>query len=255
MDIFDDIFTDSHSNNVIAGIVTGTVKEIYDEKFPGMIKVEIFMTDGTVNVTDWIRVIVPYGGLNRGMYFLPELGDEVAVAFERGDIERPYVIGCLWNTVDTIPEGAVTEKNNIKKIKTKGGHELIFDDTEKKAKFQIITPNKMTISMEDENSCIFIKADEDDNIIKINSKNGEITIKAQKKIILEANGTKVSVDGDGKKIDISADNINLEGKNIKISGQSVNIEAKSSLELKASSNMNITSNGVANIKGNLVKIN
>lgn len=255
MDIFDDIFTNSPSNNIINGIVTGIVKEIYDEKFPGMIKAEIFMTDGTINVTDWIRVIVPYGGANRGMYFLPEVGDEVAIAFERGDIERPYVIGCLWNSIDTIPEGAVNKDNYIKKIKTKGGHELIFDDTDKKGKIDIITVNKMTISMEDENNCILIKADEDSNTIKIDSKNGEVTIKANKKINLDANGTKISVNGESNKIDISADNISLEGKSVKISGQSVSVEAKSSLELKASGSVNINSNGVANIKGSMVKIN
>lgn len=257
MEIFENIFHDNElQNNVLSGFVTGIVKEIYDEKYPGMIKAEISMTDGTLNVTDWMRVIVPYAGAKKGMYFLPDVGDEVAIIFERGDIERPYVIGCLWNQVDTIPENTVTEKNSIKKIKTKGGHEIIFDDTEDKGKIDIITSKKSKISMDDENNCITItaKGDDGDNIIKIDSKNGNINLNAKKKIILDADGTKITIDNDGQKIALEANNINLEGNNIKIKGQSVTIEGTQT-DIKASGTMNIKSDGPANIKGAIVKIN
>lgn len=257
MEIFENIFGDSNiSNNTLSGFATGIVKEIYDEKYPGMIKAEIYMTDGTVNVTDWMRVIVPYAGAKKGMYFLPDVGDEVAIIFERGDIERPYVIGCLWNQVDTIPENTVTKENAIKKIRTKGGHEIIFDDTEDKGKIDIITPKKSKISMEDENNCITItaKSDDGENIIKIDSKAGNITLNAKKKIILDAEGTKITIDGNGKKIEVEADNIDLKGKTINIKGQSVTIEG-SKTDIKASGTMNIKCDGPANIKGAMVKIN
>lgn len=256
--MFDEIFQDSNiKSNSICGIVTGLVKEIYDTNHPGMIKVEMFMTDGTLNVTDWIRVIVPYGGKNKGMYFLPDVGDEVAIAFERGDIEKPYVIGCLWNTnVDTIPADTVTEENNIKKLKTKGGHEIIFDDTEEKGKIEIITPKKSKISMDDENSLITItaKGDNGDNILKLDSKDGVVTITGKKKIVLDAGGTKITIDGTSKKIDISGDNINLKGTNIKEEGQAISIKGTQT-EISASASLNIKCDGVANIKGAMVKIN
>lgn len=257
MDIFEDIFDNNSSqDNLITGIVTGVVKEIYNEKFPGMIKAEIFMTDGTINVTDWMRVIVPYGGKDRGIYFLPEVGDEVAIAFERGDIERPYVIGCLWNKIDTIPKETVTKNNTVKRIKTKGGHEIIFDDDDKKGKINIITAKNMSISMEDETSCITIKAkgDEGENIIKIDSSKGEISVTGKKKIMLDTGSSKVLIDGNGKKVEVNSDNINFDAKAIKIKGQNVTIEG-TKIDLKASGAMNIKSDGVTNIKGGIVKIN
>ena len=240
----------------MAGILTGIVKEIYDDKFPGLVKVEFFMTDGTVNVSDWVRVIVPYGGKDKGMYFLPDIGDEVAVAFEQGNIEKPYILGCLWNKTDKIPDNSVTKDNTIKKLKTKGGHEIIFDDTENKGKITISTPKKSEISVDDENSSITIKAkgDDEENIIKIDSKNGEINVDSKKKIKLNAGSASIDIDGNGKKIVIKADNITLDGKTIKIKGQSVNIQGNQT-EIKASASMNIKCDGVANIKGGMVKIN
>ncbi len=256
--MFDEIFQDNNiKDNTIYGLVTGLVKENYNKDHPGMVKVEMFMTDGTLNVTDWIRVIVPYGGKDRGMYFLPEVGDEVAIAFERGDIEKPYVIGSLWNVnVDKIPEKTVAEKNTIKKLKTKGGHEIIFDDKEKKEKLEIITPKKSKIVMDDENSLITISAagDNGENILKLDSKNGVVTITGKKKIVLDAGGTKITIDGSGKKIDIEGNNINLKGTNIKEEGQAISIKGTKT-EISASASLDVKSDGIANIKGSMVKIN
>lgn len=257
MDILDNLFEDVNTqNNKISGIITGIVKEIYDEKFPGMVKVEFFMGDGKLNVSDWIRVIVPYGGKDKGMYFLPDIGDEVAIAFENGDIEKPYLLGCLWSKVDKIPDKTVTKDNSIKKIKTKGGHEIIFDDTSEKSKLSIITPAKSEIVIDDEKSTISImaKGDNGQDIIKIDSKKNEISIKANKKIILDAGSSSIKLDGQGKKIDITSDNITLDGKTVKIKGQSMNIQG-SQTEIKAAAAMNIKSDAVVNLKGAMVKIN
>lgn len=255
--MFDEIFQDNNiKENNISGIVTGLVKEIYDAKHHGMVKVEMFMTDGTLNVTDWIRVIVPYGGKDKGMYFLPDVGDEVAIAFERGDIEKPYVIGCLWNAnVDKIPENTVTEENNIKKLKTRGGHEVIFDDTKDKEKIEIITPKKSKISLDDENGLITISAagDKGENILKLDSKDGVVTITGKEKIVLDAGGTKITIDGMGKKIEIEGQNINLKGTNIKAEGQAISMKGTQT-EINAAS-LNVKCDAVVNIKGAMVKIN
>lgn len=74
--------------------------------------------------SDWVRIAQPLAGDSRGQFFMPEVGDEVVVAFDQGDFDCPYVIGCLWNGVYAPPETAV--ENRV--IKTPGGHTLRFED-------------------------------------------------------------------------------------------------------------------------------
>lgn len=79
----------------------------------------------------WARVATPMAGKDRGMYFLPEVGDEVLVAFERGDVRFPYVIGSLWNGKEPAPEKNGDGKNDHRVIHTRKGHKLTFDDGSK----------------------------------------------------------------------------------------------------------------------------
>src|SRR5258706_10454277 len=51
----------------------------------------------------WARVASPMAGMGRGTYFIPQVGDEVLVAFNQGDIREPYILGALWSSVDKPP--------------------------------------------------------------------------------------------------------------------------------------------------------
>ena len=73
------------ADGIINGVVTGTVKENYDKDNPGKVKVELFLGERGLNVTGWIPVMTPYAGNKYGGYALPEVGDEVVVAFLMGD--------------------------------------------------------------------------------------------------------------------------------------------------------------------------
>src|SRR5262249_18783872 len=81
----------------------------------------------------WAPVAAPLAGKNRGAFFMPEVDDEVLVAFEHGDFDHPFIIGFLWNGDDTPPE--TTNKNKI--IKTPGGHQLRFEDKDGEKKIII----------------------------------------------------------------------------------------------------------------------
>ena len=95
---------------------------------------------------------VPMGGSGRGTYFLPEVDDEVLVAFEHGDVRSPYVVGALWNGKDAPPTNNSDGKNNIRLIHSRSGHLVRLDDTDGDEKIEVIDKtggNKITIKSSD----------------------------------------------------------------------------------------------------------
>jgi len=81
------------------GVAIALVTNNKDPDGLGRVKVRLpWLSDQAES--DWARVATPMAGPSRGLYFLPEVGDEVLVAFEHGDVRRPYVLGALWNGSD-----------------------------------------------------------------------------------------------------------------------------------------------------------
>jgi uncharacterized protein involved in type VI secretion and phage assembly len=131
----------------VYGVVPGTVTNNKDPEGWGRVKIEIpWLIEGE---TGWAQVATLMSGSQRGSFFLPEVGDNVLVAFEHGDVNNPYVIGSLWNGRDKPPETNSDGKNNIRKFKSRSGHEFVFDDTDQKEKLEIKTNAGHKIVMDD----------------------------------------------------------------------------------------------------------
>ena len=202
----------------VAGVVTGIVSNNQDPDGMGRVKVK-FPWREKGDESHWARVATLMAGNDRGSYFLPEVGDEVLVAFEQEDISYPYVIGVLWNGQDKPPETNSDGKNNIRKIKSRSGHEILFDDNSEQKKGKL-----------------------------------EIHTKAGHKIILDdsAGAEKIQIEdktGSNKVIIDSAQNsITMEsGAKLTIKSQVIEIEAGATMTLKSS--------GTMTIKGSMVQIN
>jgi uncharacterized protein involved in type VI secretion and phage assembly len=82
------------------GVVTALVKDIRDPMGLGRVKVSLPWL-GENEYEAWARVATLMAGKNRGSWFIPDVDDEVLIAFEHGDPRRPYVLGALWNGSDT----------------------------------------------------------------------------------------------------------------------------------------------------------
>lgn len=107
------------------GLVFATVRAITDD---GLVLDYLSTTMDAPSTP--ARLAVPMAGGRRGMYFCPEVGDEVVVGFELGDITRPVVLGSLWNDRDLPPERAdVSASNNVRTIVSRAGHQVTLDDT------------------------------------------------------------------------------------------------------------------------------
>ncbi len=90
----------------MSGVVIGIVKSLDDPERLGKIELQ-FPWLSEVHRSAWAPVAAPMAGKKRGVFYMPELGDEVLVAFEHGDFDHPFIIGYLWNGVDTPPETSV----------------------------------------------------------------------------------------------------------------------------------------------------
>ena len=138
-----------------AGVVPARVMDHNDPKKMGRIKVQFFWQDD--GETHWARASSPHAGPDRGFMFMPEVGDEVAVAFEDGDPERPIILGSLWNGVQQAPRhgyygDADVADNNIKRIYTKAGNRIQIADTDGVEAITIATPNQNSFTLSEKHS-------------------------------------------------------------------------------------------------------
>lgn len=255
--IFEELFVmNSTGDDKVHSVTTALVKENWNKDYPGMIKVEMFLGETGKNVTGWVPVMSTYGGQDFGYYSLPEVGSEVVIAFNMGDRNCPIVIGTLWNNKNTLPPETATEKNLIKRFKTKGGCEVVFNDEEKKQKIEITTPAGFGLTIEDEAKSITLHDSAGKNGIIINEEKGIVNIKADKKITLSVGGSDViTLDGTGKTATVKTNNIKLQAaQNLELKGQSDKIEG-SMIQIKAQGSMEISSSGMTQVKGSMVKVN
>lgn len=103
------------------------------------------------------RVATLMAGNRRGSFFMPEVGDEVVVGFELGNLDRPVILGALWSDRDEPPQQADTSStNNIRTLVSRSGHEVTFDDSPN-GKITIKTNGGMEIVLEDVPPKITIK--------------------------------------------------------------------------------------------------
>lgn len=231
------------------GIAIGIVTDLNDPEKLGRVKVKLLMRDSSAYETGYIRVMTPMTGKQWGMFFFPEVGDEVIIAFAGGDIMRPYVLGALWNQTYKPPSEIADGNNHTRTIKTKSGHQLIFHDEKGKEHIEIHTPQSLRLILDDETGCIEMKDKDKKEFIKIDSKNGAITLYAEKKIVIKTGNTSIEMDGNANKMKIEA------SQSIQIKAQQISMEATAGLQLKSSSNIQIKSDGPVSVKGAVAKIN
>jgi uncharacterized protein involved in type VI secretion and phage assembly len=161
-------------------VAQGTVSNNQDPE--GLARVKLRLPwRGKDFETDWVRIATPMGGNDRGVYFLPEVGDEVLVAFDRDDIRYPYVIGALWSRTDAPPEKNKNQKNDIRIIKSRKGHILKFDDSD---------PGAILIQLSDGKNVTIdgtgIKLDDGSNKVTLDAKAGSVSVEAAQSLSLKA---------------------------------------------------------------------
>lgn len=171
----------------IFGVEIGIVTNVKDPEKQGRVKVCFPRLPGKPE-SDWVRVAQPAAGADRGFYWLPQVNDEVLIAFEHGEAHQGYVLGSLWNGKDAPMSGAYTDDNTTQMIQTKSGHQIIFDDAKDAEKIVIADKSgKRALTFDVKNQKLLIEASE-----------GDVEVRAAKKIVLVCEDIEVKTKKAGK---------------------------------------------------------
>lgn len=159
----------------IYGAVVGIVTNNQDPAGSGRVKVRFpWLSDA--DESNWARVATLMASKGKtGVFFLPEVDDEVLVLFEHGRVDRPYVIGSLWNGKDAPPADNADGKNNLRVITSRSGHTITLDDSE----------GGETITIADGKQKNRVVLDAAKGSLSITSE-GDVTIQAKGKITLQS---------------------------------------------------------------------
>ncbi len=218
------------------GVVTAVITNTDDPNGWGRVKVKYpWMTDDAES--NWARVVSPGAGPEAGFCATPDVNDEVAVAFEHGDFNCPFILGGLWNGQHAPPpEVAAAAAGEIPLVRTwhsRNGHWMaMYDNADQKV--EIVTIDGHSFTLDDTNK----KVD-----------------------LLTAGGHKVTMDDQGKKLEITSSGghkVTLDDNGRKVIIEStgdIQIKAGLNMKLEASANIDIQAGTQVNIKGAMVNLN
>jgi uncharacterized protein involved in type VI secretion and phage assembly len=196
----------------------------------------------------WARMATVGAGKDRGIFFLPEVNDEVVVGFLDGDMQHPVVLGALWNKEQPVYENndAWGGANNKRTFKSRSGHFLEFDDTDGAMKVTLKTQKGHVVCLDDDGGTIDIKTSDGSHWGKFDE-GGKVTLSTSGDMLIDVTGT----------LQVNANEINTDSKantNMK-AGANWNGKASSNFELKGGGTGTLQSGATMTIKGSTVNIN
>jgi type VI secretion system secreted protein VgrG len=222
-------FAESHS-----AIVTDNA----DPNGLGRIRVQHFWQQATNQKTPWLRIVTPYGGKEKGIFFVPEIGEEVLVGFEGGNVERPYVNGSLFHGKEKPDDRWNGKDNDYKTIRSRSGHTIELIDKKGKEEIKIYDgdPDKFNYS------------------ITLASHSKEILVEAKGDMEIKADNIRITANND---FEIKANNIKQTAStnfDLKASNK-MSLDAGAQMEQKASAKMSVNGGGQLEQKAAIIKIN
>jgi uncharacterized protein involved in type VI secretion and phage assembly len=205
----------------LGGVQVGIVTDNADPQNLGRVRVRLPYA-GVDFVSDWARVAAPGNGASRGFVWIPEVNDEVLLAFHHGSVREPYVLGGLWNGTDAPPPIELDGgKLQARKFVSRTGQLIVLSDKS--------GSEGILISSADGSMQVHVDA-------------------ANKKVVLIS-------DGSGTVEMKSGGNFTIESQgDVKIKGVNVEVSASASATLKANGSVNVQASGVTSVKGSQVSL-
>ncbi|MGH1470082.1 MAG: type VI secretion system Vgr family protein [Cellvibrionaceae bacterium] len=187
--------------------------------------------------TCFLRVMQSFAGSSFGAHFTPRIGQEVVVAFENGNPDRPFVLGGLYHQEHKPPYGEQKgTRAGIRTRSTKGGgitdaNELYLEDTKGSEEFYIqaqkdlngVIKNDETRSVGNDQT---ITINNDQSITVSNNQTTEVSKNSSHligdELLLEA-GKKITLKVGGSTVELTSGKIIIKSGVVDIDGSTVQI--------------------------------
>lgn len=246
--------------NKIDGVVVGVVTDVEDPEKLGRVKVKypwMPQYNGAELGSGYARVAGPGVGQERGIYFLPEVDDEVLIAFEQGDINSPYIVGALWSRRNKPPsdlDGDVVsgKKINQRVLRSRSGHVILLDDTEGKEKIAIQDKTgKNSILIDSAKNSMDIKVEGDLTIDVA----GKFTVKSRMDLVLDSQAKLDMQSQQGASLKGSPTAmLDLQPSSTALKGSQVDIQGTAQTTVQGAST-SVKGTAMVEVQAALVKIN
>jgi phage protein D len=234
-----------------AGVVIGQVSDVNDPQEQGRVQLT-FPWLSEDHVSDWARTVQPGAGRDRGAMVVPEVGDEVLVAFEQGDVRRPYVLGGLYNGVDTPPSAPVdlidpsSGAVNRRSVVSRRGHRIdLLDEDGRTEGITLSTAgDRLRLVMDATGTAVTVHSD---GTVRVEGTKGVVVDAATSKLELKGGQIEltaqrgVTVDGGSGPVRVTA------GQALSLTGTTTSLEGRAQTEVKGGT--------LCSVRAALVRIN
>ncbi|HEV3251849.1 MAG TPA: phage baseplate assembly protein V [Puia sp.] len=233
-----------------------------DQKGLGRIRVKFhWMSDD--EKSPWLRITSPHGGDGKGMFFIPEVGEEVIVGFEGDSPSKPYIIGTVYN--GNAKTTFSNSGNDVKALQTRSGNMLIMNDNEGSIHVADAKGNDMkmdgsgninissseSIVLTCGNSKIEMKKD---GTININGK--QVTTTATDKAVMTSGQASFTADGQQNEADMAGMKANVSGTTeTNVKGLKTTVSADTEVDINANAQVAIKSSAMVAVKGAIITLN
>lgn len=228
----------------IGGLYNATVLKIDsdpDNAYRIQVDVALYNDSGTGL---WARLANFYSTNGEGVFFLPEVGDEVVLGFLNQDPRYPVILGSMYSQKNKpFSQFSPNAENSMKGIVTQSRLQILFDDKNKI--LTLLTPGNNTVVLDDQGKQIELKDENGNSIVMSDS---GIAIKSCKAITLQAPQT-IGIAGD------TGITVQSSGGDVTVKGTNINQTADMAYAAKGSMSAEVQGGSMLTLKAAMVMIN
>ncbi len=240
-------------------LLRGKVTSYPADSDKGLVEVSIGSYDQE-NDTIYARM----GQSMSGVYWLPEIGDVVEVELSGAPGCEPRILHVHRRSGDEQTGTCWTEENNIKQLLTRSGHCVTLDDTQDAAAVTVHTAGGLELRLEDKPQTITVRSEgKDEPVLLLDMEQDEIKLAAGKKLAITCGGASITFDGSGNlsiqakgKLTLSGQEVALDAKGrLTAKGQQAEMAGSMAAKVSGQSQLELSSGGITQVKGGMVKLN